>query len=272
MEGVINFIVENFDREDIVSDCFLEEFRKVIVGGFNIPNGNLHEIRGSSGINHIAHYSLYRSEIVFNFNRLVNILNDLRRKRIFKSIDEEHMRYMFFKILLHEVGHAYESSFLVFDKKLRFYRDSDEVLLGDVHLSNNDISFIDILISNYLYLKYHNYFPTERHAEMFSFMVMNKVIDSLDLKNISDYKVYSLHKITEGYSYKNSSVSPLKKFYSIIKRRDIYDELNLDEINTKGKFIYGAELNNDELSMEVSNVLGNIDNIDAPKKLQKYLI
>ncbi len=253
--GVYDFILENFNRDDFSVMCFLDEFRNIISQEFGISREYLTHIRSNSRLNHIAHYSAFRSEIIFNFDKIRAFTFKLYKAGVFKSVSEEHVRYMFFRVILHEVAHAYLEEFLV-SSKFRFYKDASDVILGEYDLRGKSRIFGGF-ISSAIYKAYHDFFPNERFCELFSLDAMGEVLANGDFVNISDFVGYYVSKAFYGYDFKNERVCPLMKFYKILNRTDLYRGLDFSRVDYISRFLYGASVREDEIKTIYDSIVSN---------------
>lgn len=191
-------------------------------------------------------YILKESKIELYLNNLVSYYNYIVNNG-FLTNNKLSMNILVLHALVHELEHAYEF--------IEYNHNSFIKEIVDSSIFNNK--------SERFYIKYHDIFPVELHAEGSSVLFIKDIIDTLEInKDYFNYLVYIISNILKLYKYKYKKlIPPMERYYSKIKGVDRYNNIDISSISVLDRFIYGLESDNNNFNISV-NKLFNTSGVD----------
>lgn len=231
---VKTFILDTIYNKDYLGNIFINDLLSVVK---NKDYLNIIEIK-EKGIC-TSGYILKESKIELYLNNLVSYYNYIVNIG-FLSNDKLSMNILVLHALIHEIEHAYE--FIEYENN-NFIKE-----IVDSSILNNK--------SERFYIKYHDIFPIELHAEGNSVLFIKDIIDTLEINNTYfNYLIYIISNILKLYKHRYKRlIPPVERYYNKIKEIDRYNNIDISGLSVLDRFIYGLESDKDNFNLSVNKL------------------
>ena len=268
--GLIKFIGDNITKVDFLDEDFLSEF--------------LFEIRKNEKTREVNSIKLsdkkvpwfgdyYKGSITIYKNVILTSYKVNKDKLPIKNETLFVRNILFLLTLMHEVTHAYQEYLIRENNEVaKLFNLTNRIKDGDILkynsfasstytlLSKLNLSRFALLYKCYvgsgLYVKHHNIFPIETHADGMSYEFILKLYEEFGKESFSDFEglgTYLSKKVTKNYTLINGKViSALDEFLSLIKFDKSKDMFGLESMNYIEKVLSGFE--NDADKIEEVNI------------------
>lgn len=256
------FIRNNLGHADFYDEVFRCELLSVVIKLFNIE-----EYLSDIIISDLSKYEavgLYKKRlkvILLDLKDNINYIEYLNRK--YKTTVSANMiEYYNYLNILHECVHAYQIKYIdniSIGLHRKLLLDSMSVGSGDIKLNGKE-DVISRSKASKLYNSYHSFFPIEREAIAVSNIILKDVFSLVDTTVSPFIKREYLTEIFSGYIKDRELTSPTKEFYSIIKRDDIFSEMDYNNIDFIKRLSLGLPISTEEFYSHVvenNECLGN---------------
>lgn len=267
--SLIKFIGDNITKVDFLDEDFLSEFLLEIRK--NVLTREVNSIRLSDKkVPWFGDY--YKGSITIYKNIILTSYKVNKDKLPIKNETLFLRNILFLLTLIHEVTHAYQEYLIRENNEVaKLFSLSNSIKDGDILkynsfasstytlLSKLNLSRFALLYKSYtgsgLYVKHHNIFPIETHADGMSYKFILKLYEEFGKSSFSDFEglgTFLSRKITKNYFLINGKViSALDEFLSLIKFDQSKDMFGLESMNYIEKVLSGFE--NDEDKIEEVN-------------------
>ena len=271
--SLIKFISDNITKVDFLDEDFLSEFLLEIRK--NALTREVNSIRLSDKkVPWFGDY--YKGSITIYKNIILSSYKVNKDKLPIKNETLFLRNILFLLTLIHEVTHAYQEYLIRENNEVaQLFSLSNSIKDGDILkynsfasstytlLSKLNLSRFALLYKSYtgsgLYVKHHNIFPIETHADGISYKFILKLYEEFGKSSFSDFEglgTFLSRKITKNYFLINGKViSALDEFLSLIKFDQSKDMFGLESMNYIEKVLGGFENDADKIEEVNTKVL-----------------
>lgn len=271
--SLIKFISDNITKVDFLDEDFLSEFLLEIRK--NALTREVNSIRLSDKkVPWFGDY--YKGSITIYKNIILTSYKVNKDKLPIKNETLFLRNILFLLTLMHEVTHAYQEYLIRENNEVaKLFSLSNSIKDGDILkynsfasstytlLSKLNLSRFALLYKSYtgsgLYVKHHNIFPIETHADGISYKFILKLYEEFGKSSFSDFEglgTFLSRKITKNYFLINGKViSALDEFLSLIKFDQSKDMFGLESMNYIEKVLSGFENDADKIEEVNTKVL-----------------
>ena len=271
--SLIKFIGDNITKVDFLDEDFLSEFLLEIRK--NVLTREVNSIRLSDKkVPWFGDY--YKGSITIYKNIILTSYKVNKDKLPIKNETLFLRNILFLLTLIHEVTHAYQEYLIRENNEVaKLFSLSNSIKDGDILkynsfasstytlLSKLNLSRFALLYKSYtgsgLYVKHHNIFPIETHADGMSYKFILKLYEEFGKSSFSDFEglgTFLSRKITKNYFLINGKViSALDEFLSLIKFDQSKDMFGLESMNYIEKVLSGFENDADKIEEVNTKVL-----------------
>lgn len=271
--SLIKFIGDNITKVDFLDEDFLSEFLLEIRKNEKTREANSIKLSDKKvpwfGDYYKGSITIYKSVILTSYNVNKDKLPIKNETLFVRNI-------LFLLTLMHEVTHAYQEYLIRENTKVaKLFSLSNSIKDGDILkynsfasstytlLSKLNLSRFALLYKSYtgsgLYVKHHNIFPIETHADGMSYKFILKLYEEFGKSSFSDFEglgTFLSRKITKNYFLINGKViSALDEFLSLIKFDQSKDMFGLESMNYIEKVLSGFENDADKIEEVNTKVL-----------------
>ena len=271
--SLIKFIGDNITKVDFLDEDFLSEFLLEIRKNEKIREANSIKLSDKK-VPWFGDY--YKGSITIYKNVILTSYNVNKDKLPIKNETLFVRNILFLLTLMHEVTHAYQEYLIRENTKVaKLFSLSNSIKDGDILkynsfasstytlLSKLNLSRFALLYKSYtgsgLYVKHHNIFPIETHADGMSYKFILKLYEEFGKSSFSAFEglgTFLSRKITKNYSLINGKViSALDEFLSLIKFDQSKDMFGLESMNYIEKVLSGFENDADKIEEVNTKVL-----------------
>lgn len=256
----INFILENFNRENYDDKSFLTKFRKLLVTE-NSLDEYVKEIKSGKLRNCLGMYT--ENTVIFDINNIKNHIEYLIKLGSVSGAFYRFYNFIVLDTIIHETGHANQDKRCYnFTDKLfltSLLRDSRLIEDGYLKLTFDNPTINDRIKAQRLYRKYHDLYPSERETEIIAFsflMNLYKKTYQSDILGISDLSFIYYQIISNGYDFDSQDITcPLKEFYRITDNLKTFNTFDFSEYDINTKITYGMPLTEEEFDTQTTKIL-----------------
>lgn len=271
--SLIKFIGDNITKVDFLDEDFLSEFLLEIRK--NALTREVNSIRLSDKkVPWFGDY--YKGSITIYKNIILTSYKVNKDKLPIKNETLFLRNILFLLTLIHEVAHAYQEYLIRENNEVaKLFSLSNSIKDGDILkynsfasstytlLSKLNLSRFALLYKSYtgsgLYVKHHNIFPIETHADGMSYKFILKLYEEFGKESFSDFEglgTYLSKKVTKNYTLINGKViSALHEFLSLIKFDQTTSVFNLESMNYIERVLSGFENDADKIEEVNTKVL-----------------
>lgn len=271
--SLIKFIGDNITKVDFLDEDFLSEFLLEIRKNEKTREANSIKLSDKKvpwfGDYYKGSITIYKSVILTSYNVNKDKLPIKNETLFLRNI-------LFLLTLIHEVTHAYQEYLIRENNEVaQLFSLSNSIKDGDILkynsfasstytlLSKLNLSRFALLYKSYtgsgLYVKHHNIFPIETHADGISYKFILKLYEEFGKSSFSDFEglgTFLSRKITKNYFLINGKViSALDEFLSLIKFDQSKDMFGLESMNYIEKVLGGFENDADKIEEVNTKVL-----------------
>ena len=271
--SLIKFIGDNITKVDFLDEDFLSEFLLEIRKNEKTREANSIKLSDKKvpwfGDYYKGSITIYKSVILTSYNVNKDKLPIKNETLFLRNI-------LFLLTLIHEVTHAYQEYLIRENNEVaKLFSLSNSIKDGDILkynsfasstytlLSKLNLSRFALLYKSYtgsgLYVKHHNIFPIETHADGMSYKFILKLYEEFGKESFSDFEglgTYLSKKVTKNYTLINGKViSALHEFLSLIKFDQTTSVFNLESMNYIERVLSGFENDADKIEEVNTKVL-----------------
>lgn len=271
--SLIKFIGDNITKVDFLDEDFLSEFLLEIRKNEKTREANSIKLSDKKvpwfGDYYKGSITIYKSVILTSYNVNKDKLPIKNETLFLRNI-------LFLLTLIHEVTHAYQEYLIRENNEVaKLFSLSNSIKDGDILkynsfasstytlLSKLNLSRFALLYKSYtgsgLYVKHHNIFPIETHADGMSYKFILKLYEEFGKGSFSDFEglgTFLSRKITKNYFLVNGKViSALDEFLNLIKFDQSKDMFGLESMNYIEKVLSGFENDADKIEEVNTKVL-----------------
>ncbi len=272
-DSLIKFIGDNITKVDFLDEDFLSEF--LLKLRENEKTREVNSIKLSDKkVPWFGDY--YKGGITIYKNVILTSYKVNKDKLPIKNETLFVRNILFLLTLMHEVTHAYQEYLIRENNEVaKLFNLSNSIKDGDILkynsfasstytlLSKLNLSRFALLYKCYvgsgLYVKHHNIFPIETHADGMSYEFILKLYEEFGKESFSDFEglgTYLSKKVTKNYTLINGKViSALDEFLSLIKFDKSKDMFGLESMNYIEKVLSGFENDADKIEEVNTKVL-----------------
>lgn len=271
--SLIKFISDNIIKVDFLDEDFLSEFLLEIRK--NVLTREVNSIKLSDKkVPWFGDY--YKGSITIYKNVILTSYKVNKDKLPIKNETLFVRNILFLLTLMHEVTHAYQEYLIRENYEVgKLFSLSNSIKDGDILkynsfasstytlLSKLNLSRFALLYKSYtgsgIYVKHHNIFPIETHADGMSYKFILKLYEEFGKNSFSDFEglgTFLSRKITKNYSLVNGKViSALDEFLNLIKFDQTTSVFNLESMNYIERVLSGFENDADKIEEVNTKVL-----------------
>lgn len=271
--SLIKFIGDNITKVDFLDEDFLSEFLLKLRENEKTREANSIKLSDKK-VPWFGDY--YKGSITIYKNVILTSYKVNKDKLPIKNETLFVRNILFLLTLMHEVTHAYQEYLIrennevakLFSLTIRI-KDGDILKYNSFAsstytlLSKLNLSRFALLYKSYtgsgLYVKHHNIFPIETHADGMSYKFILKLYEEFGKESFSDFEglgTYLSKKVTKNYTLINGKViSALDEFLSLIKFDQTTSVFNLESMNYIEKVLSGFENDADKIEEVNTKVL-----------------
>lgn len=271
--SLIKFIGDNITKVDFLDEDFLSEFLLKLRENEKTREANSIKLSDKK-VPWFGDY--YKGSITIYKNVILTSYKVNKDKLPIKTETLFVRNILFLLTLMHEVTHAYQEYLIRENTKVaKLFSLSNSIKDGDILkynsfanstyslLSKLNLSRFALLYKSYtgsgLYVKHHNIFPIETHADGMSYKFILKLYEEFGKESFSDFEglgTFLSRKITKNYSLINGKViSALDEFLSLIKFDQTTSVFNLESMNYIERVLSGFENDADKIEEVNTKVL-----------------
>lgn len=271
--SLIKFIGDNITKVDFLDEDFLSEFLLKIRKNEKTREANSIKLSDKK-VPWFGDY--YKGSITIYKNVILTSYKVNKDKLPIKNETLFVRNILFLLTLMHEVTHAYQEYLIRENIKVaKLFSLSNSIKDGDILkynsfasstytlLSKLNLSRFALLYKCYvgsgLYVKHHNIFPIETHADGMSYEFILKLYEEFGKESFSDFEglgTYLSKKVTKNYTLINGKViSALDEFLSLIKFDQSTSVFNLESMNYIERVLSGFENDADKIEEVNTKVL-----------------
>lgn len=272
-DSLIKFIGDNITKVDFLDEDFLSEFLLKLRENEKTREANSIKLSDKK-VPWFGDY--YKGSITIYKNVILTSYKVNKDKLPIKNETLFVRNILFLLTLMHEVTHAYQEYLIrennevakLFSLTIRI-KDGDILKYNSFAsstytlLSKLNLSRFALLYKSYtgsgLYVKHHNIFPIETHADGMSYKFILKLYEEFGKESFSDFEglgTYLSKKVTKNYTLINGKVlSALDEFLSLIKFDQTTSVFNLESMNYIEKVLSGFENDADKIEEVNTKVL-----------------
>lgn len=272
-DSLIKYISDNITKVDFLDEDFLSEFLLKLR-----KNEKTREVKSikisDKKVPWFGDY--YKGSITIYKNVILTSYKVNKDKLPIKNETLFVRNILFLLTLMHEVTHAYQEYLIRENNEVaKLFSLSNSIKDGDILkynsfasstytlLSKLNLSRFALLYKSYtgsgLYVKHHNIFPIETHADGMSYKFILKLYEEFGKESFSDFEglgTFLSRKITKNYSLINGKViSALDEFLSLIKFDQTTSVFNLESMNYIERVLSGFENDADKIEEVNTKVL-----------------
>lgn len=271
--SLIKFIGDNITKVDFLDEDFLSEFLLKIRKNEKTREANSIKLSDKK-VPWFGDY--YKGSITIYKNVILTSYKVNKDKLPIKNETLFVRNILFLLTLMHEVTHAYQEYLIRENIKVaKLFSLSNSIKDGNILkynsfasstytlLSKLNLSRFALLYKCYvgsgLYVKHHNIFPIETHADGMSYEFILKLYEEFGKESFSDFEglgTYLSKKVTKNYTLINGKViSALDEFLSLIKFDQSTSVFNLESMNYIERVLSGFENDADKIEEVNTKVL-----------------
>lgn len=215
-------------------------------------------------------YGEYTEGNIILYRRRLYNSYQCKKEMLVKNEDSVLVRNVYYLFtIIHELAHAYQET-MSSEVLRKLCMLSYSIKEGD-KVSNSftkilDSYSFDLLsnlvkrnIGNKLYLRNHDIFPMEVHADGMSYDFILNIYDILGKETFSNFnnlKEYICKKIMNNYSYyEKELINPLNKFLRLINMEELKNELDFCFLSNYEKVLFGLEDDSLVVKEEIEKIL-----------------
>lgn len=247
------FIRTNFYRNNVLDNGFLREMREIAIKKRN--DSYLDDIRSKLIlVNKPFTGATYINKIItiYKFNSFIGFLDSFYKYNI--SFKNDAFQIQLYVSILHEIMHSFQLDVFINNKsdetKYVIIRNAMSVHYGNISLSCKGKMGEELLKGYEFYDKNYSFLMDERQAELSALYFMLDIYNRFHLRDIDvlfDFHLFLILSNIREYIFKERINAPLRQFYKLINRMDLFNRLNFDKYSLRDKFIYGMPLTREEL-------------------------
>lgn len=271
--SLIKFIGDNITKVDFLDEDFLSEFLFEIRKNEKTREANSIKLSDKK-VPWFGDY--YKGSITIYKNVILTSYKVNKDKLPIKNETVFVRNILFLLTLMHEVTHAYQEYLIRENNEVaKLFSLTNRIKDGDILkynsfasstytlLSKLNLSRFALLYKRYtgsgLYVKHHNIFPIETHADGMSYKFILKLYEEFGKESFSDFEglgTYLSKKVTKNYTLINGKViSALDEFLSLIKFDQTTSVFNLESMNYIERVLSGFENDADKIEEVNTKVL-----------------
>lgn len=271
--SLIKFIGDNITKVDFLDEDFLSEFLFEIRKNEKTREANSIKLSDKK-VPWFGDY--YKGSITIYKNVILTSYKVNKDKLPIKNETVFVRNILFLLTLMHEVTHAYQEYLIRENNEVaKLFSLTNRIKDGDILkynsfasstytlLSKLNLSRFALLYKRYtgsgLYVKHHNIFPIETHADGMSYKFILKLYEEFCKESFSDFEglgTYLSKKVTKNYTLINGKViSALDEFLSLIKFDQTTSVFNLESMNYIERVLSGFENDADKIEEVNTKVL-----------------
>lgn len=271
--SLIKFIGDNITKVDFLDEDFLSEFLFEIRKNEKTREANSIKLSDKK-VPWFGDY--YKGSITIYKNVILTSYKVNKDKLPIKNETLFVRNILFLLTLMHEVTHAYQEYLIRENNEVaKLFSLTNRIKDGDILkynsfasstytlLSKLNLSRFALLYKRYtgsgLYVKHHNIFPIETHADGMSYKIILKLYEEFGKESFSDFEglgTYLSKKVTKNYTLINGKViSALDEFLSLIKFDQTTSVFNLESMNYIERVLSGFENDADKIEEVNTKVL-----------------
>lgn len=272
-DSLIKYISDNITKVDFLDEDFLSEVLLEIRKNEKTREANSIKLSDKK-VPWFGDY--YKGSITIYKNVILTSYKVNKDKLPIKNETLFVRNILFLLTLMHEVTHAYQEYLIRENTKVaKLFSLSNSIKDGDILkynsfasstytlLSKLNLSRFALLYKSYtgsgLYVKHHNIFPIETHADGMSYKFILKLYEEFGKESFSDFEglgTYLSKKVTKNYTLINGKViSALHEFLSLIKFDQTTSVFNLESMNYIERVLSGFENDADKIEEVNTKVL-----------------
>lgn len=272
-DSLIKYISDNITKVDFLDEDFLSEFLLEIRKNEKTREANSIKLSDKK-VPWFGDY--YKGSITIYKNVILTSYKVNKDKLPIKNETLFVRNILFLLTLMHEVTHAYQEYLIRENTNVaKLFSLSNSIKDGDILkynsfasstytlLSKLNLSRFALLYKCYvgsgLYVKHHNIFPIETHADGMSYKFILKLYEEFGKESFSDFEglgTYLSKKVTKNYTLINGKViSALDEFLSLIKFDRTTSVFNLESMNYIERVLSGFENDADKIEEVNTKVL-----------------
>lgn len=272
-DSLIKYISDNITKVDFLDEDFLSEFLLEIRKNGKTREANSIKLSDKK-VPWFGDY--YKGSITIYKNVILTSYKVNKDKLPIKNETLFVRNILFLLTLMHEVTHAYQEYLIRENTEVaKLFSLSNNIKDGDILkynsfasstytlLSKLNLSRFALLYKCYvgsgLYVKHHNIFPIETHADGMSYKFILKLYEEFGKESFSDFEglgTYLSKKVTKNYTLINGKViSALDEFLSLIKFDQSKDMFGLESMNYIERVLSGFENDADKIEEVNTKVL-----------------
>lgn len=272
-DSLIKYISDNITKVDFLDEDFLSEVLLEIRKNEKTREANSIKLSDKK-VPWFGDY--YKGSITIYKNVILTSYKVNKDKLPIKNETLFVRNILFLLTLMHEVTHAYQEYLIRENTKVaKLFSLSNSIKDGDILkynsfasstytlLSKLNLSRFALLYKSYtgsgLYVKHHNIFPIETHADGMSYKFILKLYEEFGKESFSDFEglgTYLSKKVTKNYTLINGKViSALHEFLSLIKFDQTTSVFNLESMNYIERVLGGFENDADKIEEVNTKVL-----------------
>lgn len=271
--SLIKFIGDNITKVDFLDEDFLSDFLLEIRENEKTREVNSIKLSDKK-VPWFGDY--YKGSITIYKNVILTSYKVNKDKLPIKNETVFVRNILFLLTLMHEVTHAYQEYLIRENNEVaKLFSLTNRIKDGDILkynsfasstytlLSKLNLSRFALLYKRYtgsgLYVKHHNIFPIETHADGMSYKFILKLYEEFGKESFSDFEglgTYLSKKVTKNYTLINGKViSALDEFLSLIKFDQTTSVFNLESMNYIERVLSGFENDADKIEEVNTKVL-----------------
>lgn len=271
--SLIKFIGDNITKVDFLDEDFLSEFLLEIRKNEKTREANSIKLSDKK-VPWFGDY--YKGSITIYKNVILTSYKVNKDKLPIKNETVFVRNILFLLTLMHEVTHAYQEYLIRENNEMaKLFSLTNRIKDGDILkynsfasstytlLSKLNLSRFALLYKSYtgsgLYVKHHNIFPIETHADGMSYKFILKLYEEFGKESFSDFEglgTYLSKKVTKNYTLINGKViSALDEFLKLIKFDQTTSVFNLESMNYIERVLSGFENDADKIEEVNTKVL-----------------
>lgn len=262
----LDLFLNNITTKSFLSDKFIEKLFITLKREENFRY--LKSISVSD--KRLPFYGEYTEGTIIFYRRCLNNSYHSRKEMLVKYEDNTLVKNIYYLFtIIHELAHAYQEA-MSSEVLRKLCMLSYSIKEGD-RVSNSFTKVLDSYsfnlfsnlvkrnIGNKMYLKNHDIFPMEVHADGMSYdfiLTLYNILGKECFDNFNNLKEFICKKIMNNYYYHEKVIiNPLNRFLRLINMEELKNELDFSFLSNYEKVLFGLEDNSLVVKEEIEKIL-----------------